>query len=96
MISRSQIEAAARDLAEVKSVRENFRTHLLTALSEARASTFGMEPDIREKLIDNLTEYFNPDGVVTDLFTDAFSDAEIAAQYRVDELADESCLQAAE
>lgn len=83
------LRKAEADKAVIAKVRENFRDHLLMALSEARASTLGIEPSLREKLMDDLSYYFHPDSNMTDTFSDAFSSAEMAAQDRVDELSDE-------
>jgi hypothetical protein len=83
------LRKAKADQAVVAKFRENFRNHLLTALSEAREATVGIEPALRDTLMDDLAYYFHPDSDLRDTFTDAFHNAESAARDRVDELSDE-------
>lgn len=85
---------AAADKATIASIKENFRNHLLTALSEARLASASIEGRIREQLMDDLGEYFHPDGRVSDCFADGFHNAETMADDEVETRRDE--LQAAE
>lgn len=93
MTCQFSLHKAEADQATIATVKENFRNHLLMALSEARAATVNLEPDIRDKLMDDLGAYFHPEAAVGDYFVDAFSDAEKMAQDRINELADETVLQ---
>lgn len=74
------------DIATIKAIRENFRAHLLQAISEARASSIGMEPSTRDKLLDGISQNFHPDaGPIADAFGDAFFDAEAMAERRLED-----------
>ena len=92
-MTRFSLHKAEADQATIATVKENFRNHLLMALSEARSATVSMEPDIRAHLMADLAEFFHPDAAVRDYFVDAFFDAEKMAQDRINELADEIALQ---
>lgn len=92
-MTRFSLHKAEADQATIAMVKENFRNHLLMALSEARSSTVSMEPDVRDKLMDDLGTYFHPESTIGDFFVDAFFDAEKMAQDRINELADEISLQ---
>ena len=92
-MTRFSLHKAEADQATIATVKENFRNHLLMALSEARSATVSMEPDVRDKLMDGLGAYFHPEATIGDFFVDAFFDAEKMAQDRINELADEIALQ---
>lgn len=83
------LNKAHADQAVIATVKENFRSHLLMALSEAREATIGMEDALREKLLDDLSHYFHPDSDIRDTFSDAFTSAEVEASNRIDEVSDE-------
>lgn len=85
-LETSRLDSAHADKALVASIRENFRDHLLMALSEARSATVGME--YREKFMADLTEYFNPDGRASDLF-EAFADVTTMIDEHIEELTDD-------
>lgn len=93
MACQFSLNKAHADLAVIATVKENFRSHLLMALSEARSATLSLEPALRETLLDDVSKYFHPDAAIADYFTDAFTDAELAAQNRIDELTDEMALE---
>ena len=93
-LSTSRIASAECDLATLEVVRENFRNHLLMALSEARSATVNMEPRFRDVFMDGLTKEFHPDGNMSDLFSDAFHDAREVIQEHIDDLKDEYALEA--
>lgn len=93
MISQQTLFKAEQDQKTIATVKENFRTHLLMALSEARSATLSLEPDLRETLLDDLSRYFHPDNDIRDTFSDAFSDAETDADNRVDEVSEELILE---
>ena len=80
---------ALDDVAAVERIETIFRDHLLAALSEARSISLSMEPDVREKLMDDLTKHFHPDGYARDLLSDGFYDARKMAERRVEMLAAE-------
>lgn len=80
-MSTFDLNRSRADRATISVVRENLRSHLLMALSEARSATINMEPRFREKLMDDVTKRFHPEGNASDLFTDAF--------YSVEEMVDE-------
>lgn len=77
--SLAAVRYAAEDVAAVDAIESMFRDHLLAALSEARAASLKMEPALREKLMDDLSKYFHPDGYARDLLTDGFADAKSLA-----------------
>jgi hypothetical protein len=87
------LRKAEADMAVIATVKENFRNHLLMALSEARAATVGIEPELREKLMDDLSKVFHPEGDASDLFVNGFYDAENMATAGIDELSDELFMQ---
>lgn len=83
----TRLNTAHADKALVASIRENFRNHLLMALSEANSATIGMER--REQFMSDLREYFNPDGRASDLFSDAFCDVNTSLDNDIQDLTDE-------
>lgn len=92
MTSQFTLNKAHADQAVIATVRENFRSHLLMALSEAREATVSLDPGLREKLMDDLQQCFNPEGRAEDLFVDGFCDAETMASERVEEVSNEMAL----
>lgn len=91
-MSLSSLHKAEQDQAVIAAVKENIRSHLLMALSEARSATLSLEPDLREKLLDDLAAHFHPDARMTDAFSDGFTDAERAAERRVENIQDDLAL----
>jgi len=92
MTCQFTLNKAHADQAVIATVRENFRSHLLMALSEARAATISLEPDLRDALLDDLTHYFHPDSDIRDTFSDAFLAAEHLAADRIEEVSNEMAL----
>lgn len=71
----SPLTEARSDRAMIDKIETAMRGYLFAALSEARTLSVGMEPRLRDRLMDDLTKEFNPDGMASDLFTDGFYDA---------------------
>lgn len=87
MRCQQDLTDARADRSQIDAIRENFRTHLLTALSEARGSSVGMYGKTRDALMDGLQAQFHPDSpYMRDIFTEALTDAENVADERVDEV----------
>jgi len=74
---------AMDDAAMVEKIENIFRDALLMALSEARLVSVGMDTTLREKLMDGLSQNFNPDAAASDLFSDAFGDVKRMANDEV-------------
>ncbi len=85
----ARVGYALDDSAAVEAIAEVFRDHLLAALSEARSMSVGMDGNVREKLMDELTKHLHPDGVVGELIADAFKDTRSMVADRVELVAAE-------
>ena len=77
---------ANADQATIRRIREIARDHMLAILSEARSLSVGMDSELREKLMTDLTTYLHPDGQAADLISDAFSGAELRAELNIMDL----------
>jgi hypothetical protein len=85
----ARVGYALDDSAAVEAIEAIFRDHLLAALSEARSMSLSMDGNVREKLMDDLSKHFHPDGTARDLFSDAFGDARRMVADRVELVAAE-------
>ena len=89
MTCQYELNQAATDKQMVEKTEAIMRSYLLMALSEIRATTIGMEPSLRDTLLDGVTKEFHPDANAKDLFADAFHDAKAMADAILDERKDE-------
>lgn len=88
-MTRYELNSAIADQAMVDKIETTIRSYLLMALSEARSMTAGMDPALRDKLMDDLAAHFHPDAdLVRDLFTDGFFDAKHMAGELVEQAKD--------
>lgn len=80
-MSTYTLNQAVADLVEIDRIEQNFRFHLLAALSEAREASIKMDANLRDKLMDSLTKCFSPEGdYQSDALKDAFTDAKALAE----------------
>lgn len=65
-------DACAADRAIVDKIENEGRAVLQAFLSFARTESMALKHASRERLMDNLSKAFDPDGLASDLFTDGF------------------------
>ncbi len=85
--SQWSLNAAYADEATLKRIEQTFRDHLLMAISESRMLAAPMDASLREKVIDNVSKQFHPDGFASDLFTECFFSLKADLASEIDERA---------
>lgn len=88
-MTRYELNSAIADQAMVDKIETTVRSYLLMALSEARSMTTGMDPALRDKLMDDIAAQFHPDAdAMRDCFADGFADAKTMADRAVEDATD--------